>query len=261
MGSLDESKRQLFQRQVMARAAESRADHLDTVYRDRLLPAMARIHASLEQLCKTLNGAETPIVANYFIEGLGRLENLVQSDYQLVVNNQAEINEIELNYHGLSSGELNAYIEGKKNVDMFIDLLKENKLKFKGKVVKDDTDFVTGARLFIKRYVPVSFKFKVDMENSCIELRIRNFDNLGETCLQFSAESISEDFLKKLAEYIARKNKGFFSLDLSEIERRRIRARVMYEQQQRAAELEAADKRGAESEAGKKGFFSRLIGR
>ena len=144
---------------------------------------------------------------------------------------------------------------------MYIDLLKENKLKFKGKIVKDNTDFVTGAKFMISRYVPVSFNFKVDVQNTSIELRIRNYDTLGETRLQFSPEAITEEFIKNLAEYVARRNKGFFSLDLPEIERRRIRAKVLYEQQQRAAELEAADKMSTENETRNKGFFARLIGR
>jgi hypothetical protein len=67
--------------------------------------------------------------------------------------------------------------------------------------------------------------------------------------------------MKNLSEYVARRNKGFFNLDLPEIERRRIRAKVMYEQQQRAAELAAAEKYNSESEPRKKGFFTRLIGR
>lgn len=103
--------------------------------------------------------------------------------------------------------------------------------------------------------------FKVDAQNASIELRIRNYETLGEACLQFSPESITEDFMKNLAEYVARRNKGFFSLDLPEIERRRIRAKVLYEQQQRAAELEAAEKNTIEKEHRKKGFFNRLIGR
>jgi len=261
MGSLDESKRQLYQRQIMSQAAEKRTDHLNLVYRERILPKMEFIYSGLGELCESLNQPENVIVANYFIEGLGRLENLVQSDYQLSADSLIETNEIFLNYRCLSEGELNVYVEGKKNVDMYIEMLKENKLKFKGKIVKDDTDFVTGAKFIISRYVPVSFNFKVDEQNGSIELRIRNYDNLGEACLQFSPESITEDFMKNLAEYIARKNKGFFSLDLPEIERRRIRAKVLYEQQQRAAELEAADKMGADNEPRKKGFFTRLIGR
>lgn len=261
MGSLDEAKRQLYQRQIVARAAEKRVDHLNLVYQERILPKMEFIHAGLNKLCKQMNELDIPVRANYFIEGLGRLDKLMQCDYSVGVDNPREINEITLKYRCQAEGELNVYIEGKKNVDMYIDLLKESRLGFKGKMVKDDSDNVTGARFFITRNVPVSFTFRVDIENANIELRIKNYDNLGEACLQFSPESISDDFLKKLADYVARKNKGFFSLDLSEIERRRIRAKVMYEQQQRAAELEAADKRSSEKEPRKKGFFTRLMGK
>lgn len=262
MGSLEAAKKQHYQRQqVMTQAAEKHSDHLDLVYRERILPKMEFIYAGLGKLCAEMNQSDSAIKADYFIEGLGRLENLIQSAYQVSADNLIEINEITLKYRCLATGDLNVYVEGKKNVDMYIDLLKENKLKFKGKIVKDDTDFVTGAKFMISRYVPVNFSFKVDAQNASIELRIRNHDNLGEACLQFSPESITEDFMKNLAEYIARRNKGFFSLDLPEIERRRIRAKVLYEQQQRAAELEAADRISAEQEARSKGFFHRLIGR
>ncbi len=261
MGSLDEARRQVYQKQIAARAAEKRADQLDSIYRERILPKMTFIHTSLGKLCEKLNQSDVPVKVSYFIEGFGRLENLIQSDYQVSADSLIEINEINFQFVSAGQGELGVYIEGKKNVDMYIELFKENKLKFTGKVVKDDTDYVTGAKLAVQRHVPVSFVFKVDVANASIELRIRNFESLGESSLQFSAESITEEFMKKLAEYIVRKNKGFFSLDLSEIERRRIRAKVLYEQQQRAAELEAADKHGDEKEARKKGFFNRLMGR
>ena len=260
MGSLDEAKRQGYQRQIMVKAAAQRSDQLNLIYRERILPKMEFIHAGLRNLSERLNRAEASVVANYFIEGLGRLDNLVQSDYRVSADNQLEINEITFAYRCSAEGELSVYIEGKKNVDMYIDLLKDNKLKFKGKFTKDETGFVTGAKFIIHRYVPVSFLFRVDADNATIELRIRNYETLGEACLQFSPESITDEFMKNLAEYIARKNRGFFSLDLPEIERRRIRAKVLYEQQQRAAELEAADKMRTAEEPRKKGFFSRLMG-
>lgn len=261
MGSLDEAKRQVNQRQIMARAAEKRSDQLNLIYRERILPKMEFIYSGLRGLSEELNRPTAPIVANYFIEGLGRLEHLVQSDYRVSADSLTETNEITFAYRCAAAGELSVYIEGKKNVDMYMDLLKDNKLRFKGRFIKDDTDFVTGAKFIITRYVPVSLMFKVDAVNAMIEMRIRNYATLGESCLQFSPESITEDFMKNLADYIARKNRGFFSLDLPEIERRRIRAKVLYEQQQRAAELEAADKMRAADEPRKKGFFTRLMGR
>ena len=261
MGSLDEAKRQQNQRQVVARAANAKSDHLEAVYRERILPKMEFIRSSLDKISRYMNQLDTPIKASYFIEGLGRLDNLVQGQFKVKIDNLTENNEVTLKYICQSEGELNVYIEGKKNVDMYIDLLKENKISFKGKVVKDDTDYVTGTRFSISKSVPVSFKFKVDFDNASIDLVIKNYENLGENILQFSPEAITEDFMKKLAEYIARKNKGFFNLDLSEIERRRIRAKVLYEQQQRAAELEAASKTMHDNEPRKKGFFTRLMGR
>jgi len=261
MASLETTKKQYYQRQIMAQAAETRTTHLDLVYRERILPKMEFIHQTLGKLVEQLNQSEPAIKLNYFIEGLGRLENLIQSNYQVSVDNRLEVNEVKLKYRCLSDGELNVHIEGKKNVDMYIELLTENKLKFKGKLTKDDADFVTGAKFIITRYVPVTFTFKVDVQNAMIDLRIQNYDTLGEANMQFSPESITDDLMKNLAEYISRRNTGLFSLNLSEIERRRIRAKVLYEQQQRAAELEAADKRGAEGEQRKKGFFTRLMGR
>ncbi len=260
MGHLNEPKKQLYQQQVVERAAEKRLAHLELVYRERILPKMEFLQTSLEKLCATLNSLDSAIKVNYFLEGLGRLENLLQSDYQIKADNPAEINELTFQFDCLSDGELQVNIEGKKNVDMYIELLTENKLKFKGKTRKNDKNFVTGAKFIIARYVPVTFCFKADIKNTSIELRIRNYDTLGESCMQFSPEAITEEFMKNLTEYTLRKNKGFFSLDLSEIERRRIRAKVLYEQQQRAAELAAADNMKPENESRKKGFFARLIG-
>lgn len=92
MNSLDESNRQLSQRQAMSQAAAKHTEHLTLVYHERILPKMELIYSGLGTLCENLNQSENAIVANYFIEGLGRLDNLVQSDYQVSADSLVEIN-------------------------------------------------------------------------------------------------------------------------------------------------------------------------
>lgn len=261
MGRPDESKQRIYHHQVLARAAEKRNDQLGEIYRERLLPKMEFIYAGLDELCDKLKRQEAGISANYFIEGLGRFERLVQSDYRLSADSLIEINEITFSFCCAAEGELSVRIEGKKNVDRYMQLLNDSQLRFKAQFTKDETGFVTGAKLIIERFIPVTYTLKIDVENMAIAMRIGNYETLGETASQFSPEAITENFMHNLGEHIMRRNKGFFSMDLSEVQRRRIRARVLYEQQQRAAELEAADKRAMADEPRKKGFFTRLMGR
>lgn len=68
MASLDGAKRQQYQRQIMARAAEKRTDQLNLIYRERILPKMAFIHAGLADICAQMNQQDAAIRANYFIE-------------------------------------------------------------------------------------------------------------------------------------------------------------------------------------------------
>lgn len=261
MSTLERPKKEINPQQVLAQSAGRRHEHLETVYRERIQPKMNLLYNSLNQFCIEQNQLDMPISANYIIEGFGRLENLRQIDYELEANSLLDIGEINCHFVCTGQGELGVYVEGKRNIDLFVDIFKINGLQYSKNEVKDNSGNMTGAKLALQRMVPVSFTFRADIDNSEIKLAISNFESLGQTHVQFSPESITEDFIKNLLEYMRRRNKGFFNLDLSEIERRRIRARVMYEQQQRQAELEAADKRESEIEPRKKGLFSRLIGR
>ena len=261
MASLDRQKKDIKPQQVVAQASVKRTAQLQEIYHGRILPKMELLYHSLKQFCEQQNQSDIPIKGSYFIEGFGRLENLLQTDYQIEADSLIELNEINCNFVCAGQGELGVYIEGRKNIELFFEIFKVNGLNYSFNEVKDESGSMIGAKIALQRLVPVSFNFKVDVPNVAIQLQISNFESLGQSQTQFSPESITDDFIIKMLEYIKRRNKGFFNLDLSEIERRRIRAKVMYEQQQRAAELEAADKRGREKEPNKKGFFNRLIGR
>ena len=261
MTSLDRHKKEADTQHVLATASNKRNEHIDAIYRERILPRMAMLYQHLKQMCDEQNQSDVPVRANYIIEGFGRLENLRQTDYRVEADSLIETNQIRCEFTCAASGELGVYIEGKRSVDLFTEIFRVNELQYSVNEVKDDSGLVTGARLALTRSVPVAFTFKVDPANLMINLQMSNFESLGQASTQLSSESINENFVKNLLEYIKRRNKGFFNLDLPEIERRRIRARVMYEQQQRQAELEAANKHGQDKEPGKKSFFNRLIGR
>jgi len=257
MGYLDELKIESEKQQMLARAAKKRADQLEAIYRERMLPKLERLYSYLTEVCSHLNELKLDIRKDYDLGDLGRFEGLAQQDYAVQADSREHMKEVVLSFECHASEALQVNIEGKLNVEKWTRFLQQYHLKYHTKLQLDEKKMVVGARFIVEQRVPIAFKFFADIDNSSINLTINNFDTLGDRQLQFSPESITEEMLDKLGNYVARKNKSFFDLEISETERRRLRAKVMYEQNQREMELRASDNKLYEEHPAvkKKGFL------
>jgi len=257
MRYLDELKLESEKQQMLNRAAEKRAEQLEAIYQERILPKMERLYAYLHEVSTHLNTLGLDIRKSYSLGDLAELKDLLQQDYAIQTDSRERMEEVILSFACVADEPISVAVEGKLNVEKWTRFLQQYHLKSHTKLQLDEKKMVVGAQFNIEQMVPITFKFGVDINNSSINLTIYNFDTLGNRQLQFSPESISEEMLDKMGNYIARKNKSFFDLEMSESERRRLRAKVMYEQNQRQSELLASDNKLHDEHATvkKKGFL------
>lgn len=241
MGYLDELKVQAEQREVLDRAAKKRTEQLEAIYQEKILPKLEQVFTYLSEVTSHLNQLDMGIKVDYKLGDLVHLEGLQQKNYAVRADSSNQMKEVTLTIDCVDEGSFESSVDGKITVEKWTRYLQEHHLKYHTKLQLDERKSVNGALFVIERFIPVTFKFTADIENSNINLSMHNFDDLGVRQVQFSPDSINEDTMDKLGKYIARKSKSFFDLEISDSERQRLRAKVLYEQQQREMELLASD--------------------
>lgn len=99
------------------------------------------------------------------------------------------------------------------------------------------------AEFSVDNEVPVVFAFTANIEKSCIDLMVSNFDRIGVIRVQLKPEQVDEELLDRLGRYIIRQRSDFLELDITEEEREKIRQQVRESQLLRDCELHAAEAR------------------
>ncbi|MDH5181367.1 MAG: hypothetical protein OEZ39_12290 [Gammaproteobacteria bacterium] len=241
MGYLDELKVQAEQQQILARAAKRREEQLEAIYQERILPRLEQIYSYFSEVVSHLNTLNIETRVDYRLEDLAHFKELQQKNYTIQADSSNQMKEVRIDVECTGAGPLEVRVDGKLVVEKWTRFLQEHQLKYHTKLQLDERKSVTGAIFILEQYVPISFIFVADVEKSSINLTIVNFEGLGVRNLQFSPETITEELMDKMGKFIARKNQSFFTQEISESDRRRLRAKVLYEQQQREMELKSAE--------------------
>lgn len=246
MSYLDELKGQTEKQKQQAEADKQKAEQQEKAYQKTLLPKMEQIFTYLSEVCAHLNKLNMDTLVDYQLETLATLTGLRQSDYVMQTDSSKEMKSLQINFECAKEGELEVVVETKPKVEQWTQYLQQHNLKFHTRKQLDENQAVIGARFIIQNHIPISFRFQADVDHNKILLNIHNFDKPGVQKVQFTPESMNEEALDRMAKYIAREESSLFSLEMSESDRQRLRARVMFEQQQREEELREAEKRQQE---------------
>jgi hypothetical protein len=236
MGLLDDLKRQAEKSRLEKELEEARQAELVRVYRTNICPAMLNIHSYLHELIGLLT---TPVLASFDFPGIGKVENLEQGNYNILIDSQREPKLITLRFDCLAKEERRYTVTPKSAADDARQFLTDHKVVFSDWAIRDGIRQSMGLVIQCRLRVPVELAFEVDIEKGGIRVVSYNFGELGEKSFFSRHESINADWLDKLGYYILRQGEGFGTLSLSEHERTRIRELV--KEQKRRDEILAAE--------------------
>ncbi|NIR29142.1 MAG: hypothetical protein GWN84_07470 [Gammaproteobacteria bacterium] len=254
MGFLDELKQEAEAAKAGEASQNGDAQERERVFRTALEPAMRRIHAYLEQVVEQLNVVNLDARVAYEVEGVGRIENLCQSNYKLKVDDPARLYDFTLCYVCSREGRIRFEKRGKPASEHLRDTLRSHGLDLSYKMGVDGNAVFTLAMM-----VPVSFTFEADTDHKVIRLRVRNLDILGACNYSLSPDKVDDAWLEELAKRIARRPNRFDELVgnvLPDEARRRLQRELEEMQRQRAREL--LERAQEEAEEKKKGLLGRL---
>jgi len=237
MSYLDDLRKKSGSKKAVEEQQRLAREKRELFYQESIIPALKELYGYLSEVVEHLNYLDTEIFVNYNLGSLGRLKDLKQSDYSLYVDSRQNMTQIMLKFTCSKPEPKKFAIEGEKNVGRVSDYLKTTSLDFQQKNEYDRVHTVIRAEFIIKSTVHIGFEFTADIDNSCISLKVRNFEEFGFKVRRLLIDDVKEDFMDHLARYITHNVDDFFGLDMEEDLKLKIQKNLQIEKQRREQEL------------------------
>lgn len=221
MNYLERLKRETATRQEQDFKNQQQLKQQRIRFQAKVKPCLEQLQAYLRELSQQLNYLQPINLVNYQIQGVGNLQNLQQQNYRIVT--YKELQAIQDRSYSIYSQDLpeianNFYLRCdcvgqykvsiKKPQEREINLQKEyllqHGIRFTCDEYKDDRYNLIAARFIIEPFIPVEFGFIGNLENQSIDLKVINFNELGEQVYTLSPSQVNHSFLDELAKYITR---------------------------------------------------------
>ena len=216
MGYLDELKKQADEQRAGEQAAQTLQEKREAFYRGEILPRMEATYTYLSQLAEHLNYVKPDTSPCYKLRGFGDLGKLRQSEYEIQVDSRDNMKVLVLQCYCEGEDKVEFTVNGQKAINRYVEYLGSTGLKFDYKVTKDDKFVALDARFTVTPRFPLTLKMQADVENSRINLELKNFEDFVVRSFQLRAEQVNDEFRDHMARYIVREDDNFMRLDVPE---------------------------------------------
>ncbi|MEJ2593159.1 MAG: hypothetical protein P8178_17550 [Candidatus Thiodiazotropha sp.] len=218
MSLLDDLKREAEQLKA-EQGADAEAQRLEACYQQRLRPAMLSILHYLSELTEQLKVVDPDVRVDYTLPGIGTVRGLHQEGYVVNADSTENTRTIRLRFQCVDEREREYAVKPKSSADETRDFLETQRMRYAEWPIRDPQQGVVGLNFQLAVKVDVNFIFKADPAQP---------------------ERISEEWLDNLGNYLLRRRKNLYELEITDEDKAAIRQRLEQAQRQREAELEAA---------------------
>lgn len=250
MSLLDDLKQQAdrLQQDEDQATAEARRQ---AVYQEKIRPRMHAILNYLGELIEQLKIVDLDVRHDYTLPGIGCIQGLRQGGYVLNADSTDETKLIRLKFYCTAENEQEFAIKPKAKAKETIDFLESQSMRYAEWPIRDSGQIV-GINLQLQIKVNINFIFQVDEERGYIKMVSSNFADFEVERNMVRPESINEEWLDNLGNYILRKNNKLQTLEIDEAKKDSIRQRLEEEKRLREEELRLAIQREEEEREEKK---------
>ncbi len=171
--------------------------------------ALARTHVYFEQFCRQIEARSKYVRFDLPIRQYGIYNGLIQQDYQLSQQVDADTYSICLNFS--LQNEQNGIFEYplvERNTHFLVGLRKDGVKVIASRILGMDTHSQR-VMFELEGKIPVQMEFKANARTGSVALCVSNFDTLGTRCYVLKPEQITDEFLHQLGECILRRHKSF----------------------------------------------------
>lgn len=239
MSLLDDLKREAEQ-QKAAQSADAEEARREACYQQRLKPAMLAILHYLSELSDQLKVVDPDVRVDYTLPGFGLVRGLRQDGYVVNADSTENTRTIRLRLQCVDEREREYAVKPKSTADETRDFLENQRMRYAEWPIRDPQQGVIGLNFQLAVKVDINFIFKADPEQGAIQLLIANFTDFKVEKSVVQPERINEEWLDNLGNYLLRRRKNLYELEITDADKAAIRLRLEEAQRQREAELEAA---------------------
>jgi hypothetical protein len=221
MNYLERLKREAQARQEQELKIQQQLEQQRQRFQLEVKPSFEQLLAYLRELSQQLNYLKPNNLVNYKVQGVGNLQNLQQQNYRIATYKELRaLKERAYTIYSQDSpevasnfclrcecvGQYPIRIEKRKPLEINLqkEYLLQHGIRFTGDEHKDNQHNIIKVRFIIEPIIPIEFEFSGDLETNSIDLKITNFNELGEKVYNLSPQEVNHSFLDELAKYITR---------------------------------------------------------
>jgi hypothetical protein len=259
MSLLDDLKKEA-QERLADDNAEQAALKKEADYRERLRPAMVKILNYLSELTDQLKMLETDVRHDYDLPGMGTVEGLRQGGYVVNADSTENTKTIRLRFDCTDEREREFSVKPKSQADETRDFLETQTMRYAEWPIRDPVQGVIGLNFQLAVKVDINFIFKADLDQMAIALIISNFSDFKVEKSVVQPERVDEAWLDNLGNYLLRRRKNLYELEISDNDKAVIRKKLEEAERQREREMREAIQREQEEkeEARKNSLLGKL---
>jgi len=247
MSLLDDLKREA-QRLQEADETDQVALRLESVYQERLKPAMLSLLHYLSELTDQLKVLDLEVRQDYELPGIGPVRGLRQGGYVVNTDSTENTRAIRLRFSCEADQEREYAVKPKSTADETRAFLDSQTMRYSEWPIRDPLQGVIGLNFQLTVKVDVNFIFKADPEQGAIHLLITNFSGFKPERSVIQPERITDGWLDNLGNYLVRRRENLYELEISDADKEEIRRKLETERQQREKEMQEAVEREREEQ-------------
>ncbi|WAR45078.1 hypothetical protein [Methylomonas rapida] len=239
MGILDQLKQEAAEKQKLQESQTNLQKQREDRYRAAILPAMQKAFKFMQELVEYLNFLEHAVVVEEYSNQYPQFGQMKQQDYKIYTDNHGgfadvdRLMQINVRFFCVGFGSFSYNLEGQNRIEREVAFLTSRNVHFDWKLL-DGRSAIPSAVFTITRRIPVRFRFEVDYDNSKIHLLINNHENFNAYKKAFAPEDVNDELLDEIARFMLRKDSDFIRLEITSVQRQRIKNLV---EQKRREEL------------------------
>ncbi|MGD8908306.1 MAG: hypothetical protein PVI92_03090 [Chromatiales bacterium] len=232
---------------------------MEADYRQRIRPAMLKILRYLSDLTDQLKVLDPDIYQDYTLPGIGLVKGLRQGDYVVNADSTDNTKTIRLRFSCTDEREREYAVKPKSTADETRAFLETQVMRYAEWPIRNPQQQIIGLNFQLAVKVDVNFIFKADLEQGALTLIISNFSDFKVEKSVVQPERIDETWLDNLGNYLLRRRKNLYELEITENDKAAIRQKVEAAKRQREVELQEAIRR--EREERDEGRRNSLLGK
>jgi hypothetical protein len=245
MSLLDDLKRQT-EELLATDSVDQVALRKEANYQEKIRPAMVKILNYLSELTDQLKLLNPDVRCDYTLPGIGLVKGLRQGDYVVNADSSENTKTIRLRFSCCDEQERDYAVKPKSTADETRDFLETQVMRYSEWPIRDPMQGIVGLNFKLAVKVEISFTFKADPDQGAISVTISNFSGFKVEKNVVQPERINDIWLDNLGNYLLRRRKNLYELEITDNDKAAIRKKLEESQRQREEEMQEALQREQE---------------